>query len=71
MDDKYKIIATKEQLDDIGITYDITGLIGIFEKEFADGWLVIRATVKLDGYRFTTTFDLPPTYLEKIVEDED
>lgn len=66
MSEKYKIIANKQQLKNIGISYEITGLIGVFKKEFSDGWLVIRVTVKLGEYEFTTHFDLPPEYLEKI-----
>lgn len=45
----YKIIANKEQLESIGISYDINELTGSLEKEYSNGWLTLCVKHKI-GY---------------------
>lgn len=59
---KYLIIASQNELEDIGISYELTGLIGTLIDTLRDGWLQLE--INHDG--FTNEFDFPPTYLEKV-----
>lgn len=56
---KFKIQSNKEELEDIGISYDINGLIGTLVKSYPTGWLVLSVTHKVGEYEFTNEFDLP------------
>lgn len=39
---RFKIIANKNELETIGISYDITGLKGTLVKTFSDGWIILN-----------------------------
>jgi len=60
-----KIIANKQQLEDIGIDYDLTGLSGWVRMTYGDGWLLVSVTHSIGRYTFTNDFDLPPSFTEK------
>ena len=63
---KYKIKANKDQLDSIGISYDITGLIGTLTREWPTGWYEIEVKHKIGDMEFTNKFDIPQTFLKQI-----
>jgi hypothetical protein len=65
---QYKIIATAEQLDEIGISYDLTGVIGTLKREFNDGYVELTVVHRVGSHEFTNDFDIPESYLEKITE---
>ena len=62
---KFKIKANKEQLENIGIPYDITGLIGEFVMAYPTGWYRIRAKHTSYGTEYTNDFDIPKTFLQE------
>lgn len=63
---KCKIIATKVQLDNIGISYNLTGVIGYIEKEFKTGWYCVKVPdVKVnDLITNDVIVDIPKTFLK-------
>jgi hypothetical protein len=63
---KFKIVANKEQLDDIGISHDINGLEGNLIHKFKDGWLCIEVKHYDDGFEFINEFDIPPHLCEEV-----
>lgn len=69
---KYKVIANKEQLSDIGIGEDIIGLSGItgmtgeLIKTFPDNWIYLRFKRVLNGVEFTNDFGIPLDYLVEV-----
>jgi len=62
---KYKIVAYLKQLENIGISYDITGLTGEYVKKFKDGWICLKVFGELP---FENEFDMPLYYLQEIKE---
>lgn len=64
--EKYKILAVKEQLENIGIDYDITNLIGVLENRFPTCYYALRVKHKVGDMEFTNTFDIPKYYLKKV-----
>ena len=56
---KFKIDSGKEKLEDIGISYNINGLVGTLVKSYLTGWLVLSVTHKVGDMEFTNEFDLP------------
>lgn len=56
---KYKIKATKQELEEVGISCDIDGLTGFLIKTYLDGWLQLKITHKIGPMEFTNEFDLP------------
>lgn len=64
---QYKIIANIQQLEDVGIDYDISGLTGTLIKKYPDGYYCLEVTHVLgEGRVFTNEFDIPQQYLLKI-----
>jgi hypothetical protein len=65
MNQKYTIIADKNQLDLIGISYNLSGQTGEYVKTYPDGWVVLSV-----DYIFNKTivfrykYDFPPTFLK-------
>jgi hypothetical protein len=56
---KFKVKANKNDLESIGISYDINGLVGDLVKNYGTGWLVLSITHEYNGFKFTNEFDLP------------
>lgn len=63
---KYIIDSKRELLEDIGISYNINGLVGTLVKSYPTGWLVLSVTHKIGCYEFTNEFDLPK-YMCKLI----
>lgn len=63
---KFKITANKQQLEGIGISYELTGLIGTYKGKFPTGWYLIEVTHDIGGVKFTNEFDIPKTFLKEI-----
>ncbi len=63
---QYKIIATKEQLESIGISYDIRNLVGVSKKIFNDGYHVLEITYNNGMFDFKNDYDIPTNFLKKI-----
>lgn len=63
---KYKIIATNEQLKAIGISYEISGLIGKFVKLYPHNWITLKVKHKIGLFNFENEFDLPFNFIKKI-----
>ena len=63
---KYKIIASKVQLVDIGIDYDITGLIGEMKKYYINRWLTLEVSYTVGETTVTNSFDIPRDLLIKV-----
>ena len=64
---KFKIIASKEQLEGIGISYEISGLECTKKFKFnSDQYYNVEVKYELDGFEFTNCFDIPNYYLEEI-----
>lgn len=62
----YKVTATREQLESIGISYDITGLTGERINVFPMGWYIVKITHKI-GYKiFTNEFGIHKSFLEEV-----
>jgi hypothetical protein len=57
--EKYKVKANKQDLEDVGIIYDIDGLTGDLIRNYLTGWLCLKITHKIDSMEFTNEFDLP------------
>lgn len=63
---KYKIIATGPELNEIGIVYSITGMVGEFVKEYPTGYICLKVKHKYHGHEFENEFDIPKHLLEKV-----
>ncbi len=59
--EKYKVIANKKQLISLGITTDITGLIGELKYKYETGWYAIEIN--------HNTYEIPKTFLKLINND--
>lgn len=64
--EKYKILANKEQLEEVGISYDITGYIGLLVHKYSTGYYELEVVHMYNGMTFTNNFDIPRHLLEKI-----
>lgn len=63
----FKIIASNEQLEGIGITYKISGLECIEKFKFNyDQYYNVEVKHELHGFEFTNCFDIPKYYLQEI-----
>lgn len=62
--EKYKVKANKQQLENLGISYDITGLTGELKHKYPTGFYVIEITHNYEAGTFTNLFDIPKTFLE-------
>ena len=63
---KFKIKANKKQLEDIGVDYEITGLVGELTHIFPTGWYELKVKHKIGDIEFTNHFDIPKTFLKEI-----
>lgn len=63
---KFKVQASKYELENIGISYDINGLEGTLVKSYQTGWVVLSITHKIGEYDFANEFDLPKHMLKRI-----
>jgi len=63
---KFRILANKEQLDRIGISYELTGLVGTYKSTFSTGWYLIEVTHYIGDMEFTNEFDIPKSFLKEI-----
>jgi len=59
-----EIIANKEQLEAIGIDYELTGLSGWVRMTYGDGWLLVSVTHQIGKYSFTNEFDFPASFVK-------
>jgi hypothetical protein len=59
-----KIKATKEQLESVGIDYEITNLTGSVERKFSSGYYCIKIKHTWEGIEFENEFDIPKYWLE-------
>lgn len=63
---KCKIKATRAQLEEFGIDYDLTGVVGYIQKEYSTGWYCI----KIKDFRVNTWIvndifvDIPKTFVK-------
>jgi len=64
--EKYKIKANKQQLENLGIDYDITGLVGELKHKYPTGWYEIELTHTYEGGTSKISFDIPKTFLKRI-----
>lgn len=64
--EKFKIKASKTQLEEIGISYDIMNLDGILKHKYPTGYYCLEVTHKVGKYSFTNDFDIPSRFLEPI-----
>lgn len=64
--EKYKVLANREQLENLGISYNITNLIGYLKRKFKTNYYEIEITHMVGKYSFTNSFDIPNYLLEKI-----
>ncbi len=64
----YKINANKTQLSSIGINYNLTGLVGLLKSKYPTGWYELEVTHQSNGTTFTNNFDIPKTFLTKILQ---
>lgn len=62
--EKYKVKANRQQLENLGISYDITGLTGELKHKYPTGFYVIEITHTYEAGTFTNLFDIPKTFLE-------
>ena len=65
--EKYEILANKEQLKSFGITYEITGLIGILKQKYPTGWYELKVEHTYNSMTFTNNFDIPKSFLKQVV----
>jgi len=63
---KFKILANKEQLDGIGISYELTGLVGTYKGKFPTGWYLLEVTHYVGDIEFNNDFDFPKSFLKEI-----
>jgi hypothetical protein len=61
---KYLIKANKEQLNRLGIVYEITGLVGTLKYKYPTGFYEIEVTHKVGAITVTNSFDIPKTFLK-------
>ena len=67
---KYKILANKQQLENIGVDYDLEGLVGELTYKYPTNWYRLKVTHKIGGkIEFTNEFDFPKTFLT-LIENE-
>ena len=59
-----RILATKCQLEIIGIDYCLTGLIGRITKIYPTGFYEVEVTFAYLGVELTEKFDIPKTMLK-------
>jgi hypothetical protein len=64
--EKYEINANKAQLERLGISYDISGLIGVLKFKYPTGWHHLEVEHEIGEYKFTNSFDLPKSFLKKM-----
>ena len=62
---KFKVIASKEQLESVGIDYDITGSVGVLKTILSDGYLTLEIEHGLSYRRFINDFDIPSYMCEE------
>lgn len=55
---KFKIKANINELESIGIFYNITGLKGTLVKTYSDGWIILNITYYTDGIERINDFDI-------------
>lgn len=67
----YRIIATKQQLEAIGIDYNISGYLGEFVKEYSDEWACLKVIHDLGEFQFKNRFDIPMEFIEYVGTSED
>jgi hypothetical protein len=58
------IKANKEQLESIGIDYEITNLKGQIKGYYPSGYIQVEVTHSWEGIEFTNDFDIPKYWLE-------
>lgn len=61
----FEIIATKEELEEIGISYDITGLDAEFIQSYWTGYYRVRVEHQSGDFTFINEFDIPKTMLKE------
>lgn len=64
----FKVISNKNELEGIGISYNINGLIGTLVKSYPTGWVVLSITHKVGEFEFTNEFDLPRHMCKNLCE---
>lgn len=67
--EKATVKADMDQLESIGIGYDISELEGDVKGYYSSGYVLVEITHNLDGFEFTNEFDIPKRWL-KIREEE-
>ena len=66
---KYKINATQQQLENIGISYNLSGLIGTLKNKYPTGWYCLTVKHKVGKINFTNDFDIPKTFLSALANE--
>lgn len=61
-----KVTANKEQLESIGIDYDITNLEGTVKGYYDSGYVQVEIEHKDGKVTFTNNFDIPKHWLKII-----
>lgn len=56
---KFKIVSSERELEDIGISYDINGLVGTLTKSYPNGLVLLSVTHKVGEFELTNEFVLP------------
>lgn len=64
---KYRIVATEEQLAEVGLNY-LPTKVGIKVAEFWDGYYVIFCQWYSNEYYYSYDYHVPKEYLELIEE---
>lgn len=68
---KYKILATKAQLNEVGVPYDITNLDGVCTRVWPTGYLELEVEHELEkGFMFKNLFDIPEEWLQQIKNED-
>jgi len=62
----FKILANKEQLENIGVDYNLEGLVGELTYKYPTGWYRLKVTHCIGNYEFTNEFDFPKTFLKEV-----
>jgi len=62
--EKATVKANKEQLESVGIDYDITGLEGDVKGYYHSGYVQVEITHNGNGFEWTNDFDIPIRWLE-------
>ena len=56
--------ANRRQLENVGVSYDITELHGKVTHKYPTGFYEVEITHKINDREFTNKFDIPKTMLE-------